>query len=222
MPVNMKLESVGILIDMRPLNERDSLARVFTADFGVLTGIMRGAIVAKKNKPLIGQVGTVSWNARLDSQVGVFHWEGVRNMAAYVMSDAGRLGMLNAAFALIAALLPERERYDALYAETLDFLAALPGAMNPVAEYLKWEENFLRDIGYALDLSACAGCGRHDNLNYLSPRTCRAVCDDCAAPYVTRLYTLPMSLDTGRRLLEHICVGVGSTLPPARQLLRDK
>lgn len=217
----MKLESVGILINMRPLNERDSLAHVFTADFGVMTGIMRGAVVAKKNKPLIGQVGTVAWNARLESQLGVFHWDATRNMAASVMNDARRLGMLNAAFALIVALLPERERYDALYTETLDFLAALPNAENPVAEYIKWEANFLRDIGYALDLSACAGCGRHDNLNYLSPRTCRAVCDNCAAPYISRLYPLPMTLGVGRQLLEHICAGVGVSLPPARQILRD-
>lgn len=215
----MKLESVGILIEQRPLNERDSFARIFTADFGVMTGMMRGAVVAKKNRPLIGQVGAVAWNARLDSQLGVFHWEATRNMAAAVMADARRLGMLNAAFALIAALLPERERYDVLYTETMEFLNALPNVARPADEYIKWEANFLRDIGYALDLSACAGCGSHENLNYLSPRTCRAVCDKCAAPYVTRLYPLPMTLGVGRQLLEHICAGVGAVLPPARQML---
>lgn len=207
---------------MRPLNERDSLARVFTADFGMLSGVMRGAIVAKKNKPLIGQMGNVSWNARLESQVGVFHWEGMRNMAAYVMMDARRLGVLNAAFALVSALLPEREEYNDLYMETVKFLEKLPNAVSPSDEYIKWEEIFLRDIGYALDLSACAGCGGHDNLNYLSPRTCRAVCDSCAAPYIDRLYRLPMSLDTGRKLLEYICNAQGVKLPQARQILRDK
>lgn len=64
----MKLESNGILIGLRPFNERDAIARVFTRDFGVLVGMMRGANVAKKNRPLLGQVGAVSWNARLDSQ----------------------------------------------------------------------------------------------------------------------------------------------------------
>lgn len=218
----MKLESVGILIEQKPLSERDSLARIFTRDYGVMTGVMRGAIVAKKNKPLIGQVGAVSWNARLDSQLGVFHWEATRNMAAHVMADAYRLGMLTAAFALLAALLPEREKYDALYDETIEFLARLPVASCAADAYLWWEENLLRDIGYALDLKSCAGCGGHDNLNYLSPRTCRAVCDTCAAPYVGRLYRLPMTLDTGRRLLEHIFTAQGGVMPSARQILRDK
>lgn len=218
----MKLESDGILIDLRPLTERDSLARVFTRDYGVISGMMRGAVVAKKNRPLTGQAGVAVWNARLDSQLGVFHWDAVRNMAAPLMSDAGRLGMMNAAFALIVSLLPERERYDALYDETLCLLNNLAGVMSPAVAYLAWEEIFLRDIGYALDLSACAGCGRHDDLNYLSPRTCRAVCDACAAPYRDRLYSLPMTLDTGRRLLENICTAQGAHLPPARQMLADK
>jgi len=217
----MKLESVGILIDLRPLSERDSLARVFSRDFGVMTGVMRGALVAKKNKPLVGQAGSVAWNARLDSQLGVFHWDAARNMAAAVMGDAGRLGMLNAAFALLAALLPERECYYALYAETMDFLAALPSASRPADVYQCWEINFLREIGYALDLTACAGCGRHDNLVYLSPRTYRAVCDECGAPYASRLYRLPMSISLGRRLLEQICAAQGAVMPSARQILCD-
>lgn len=217
----MKLETKGILLSIRPINERDSLARVFTQDFGVMTGMMRGAVVAKKNRPLVGQVGAVIWNARLDSQLGVFHWDAVRNMAAPVMGDAHRLGMLNAAFALIVTLLPEREQYRTLYSETIDFLDALAVADDICRLYLLWEQNFLRDIGYALDLGMCAGCGGHDNLNYLSPRTCRAVCDACAAPYIDRLYKLPMTLDTGRRLIEQICIAQGAVMPPARQILSD-
>ena len=56
----MKLESNGILIDLRPFGERDMVARIFTADFGVLCGMMRGAQIARKNKPLIGQIGAVA------------------------------------------------------------------------------------------------------------------------------------------------------------------
>ena len=178
----MKLETVGILIDIKPLSERDSLARIFTRDYGVMIGVMRGAVIAKKNRPLIGQAGAVSWNARLDSQLGVFHWEASRNMAALILS----------------------------------------GCRDVVGEYLGWEINFLREIGYALDLSACAGCGKHDSLNYLSPRTCRAVCDACAAPYIERLYRLPMTLDVAMRLIERVCAAQGADMPVARRILCHK
>ena len=81
----MKFESVGILISLRPFNERDAIARIFSRDFGIMVGMLRGAIVAKKNKPLIGQFGNFSWNARLDSALGVFHWEPERNLVAVVI-----------------------------------------------------------------------------------------------------------------------------------------
>ncbi len=188
----MKLESVGILISMQPFGERDSIARIFTRDYGVLAGMLRGAQVAKKNKPLTGQVGSLSWNARLDSQLGVFHWEASRNLAAPLMSDVGALSFMNSAFALLVALLPEREKYDALWSRTNDMLDSLvlpttdsklstpprggvglpvSGVYSPPGgsrrakrcgggqqsiNYLSWEIDLLRELGYALDLTRCS------------------------------------------------------------------
>lgn len=213
------MESVGILIDMRPLGERDSLARIFTYDYGVLVGVMRGAVSAKKNRPLIGQVGAVSWNARLDSQLGVFHWESERNLAAPLMLRADVLGLMNAAFGLICALLPERERYETLYNQTIDMLCHIAMSNRPFDVYLEWERVLLQEIGFAIDLSACAGCGRSDELTYLSPRTCRAVCADCGAPYAARLYRLPITLATTGHFLSAVCQNIGAEMPRARRVL---
>ena len=90
----MKLESNGILISLRPFNERDALAHIFTRDYGVVVGMMRGAVVAKKNKPLVGQMGVMSWNARLDSQLGVFHWDAEKNLAAPIMLNSDALKLI--------------------------------------------------------------------------------------------------------------------------------
>ncbi|MBR1954008.1 MAG: DNA repair protein RecO [Alphaproteobacteria bacterium] len=215
----MKLESNGILIGLRPFNERDAIARVFTRDFGVLVGMMRGANVAKKNRPLLGQVGAVSWNARLDSQLGMFHWDAEKNLGAAIMMNPGALMRLNAAFEILTTLLPERESYMDLYDETLNMIENLGvGAKNT---YLIWEINLLRDLGYALDLSKCSGCGVVENLNFLSPRTGRAVCDKCAAPYINRLYKLPVNLDTTLRFLENICVQQGVDVPAVRRMIKN-
>lgn len=215
----MKLESAGILIGLRPFNERDAIARVFTRDFGVLVGMMRGANVAKKNRPLVGQVGEAVWNARLDSQLGTFHWDSEKNLSATIMMKPGVLIKMNVAFEILCALLPEREEYATLYDETLELLGAL--ACGDVDAYLTWEINLLRDLGYALDLSRCSGCGATDALNYLSPRTGRAVCDTCAAPYVDRLYKLPVNLDTTLRFLENICAQQGVVVPSMRRMIKN-
>ena len=215
----MKLESEGILISLRPFNERDAIARVFTRDFGVLVGMMRGANVARKHRPLVGQVGVVSWNARLDSQLGMFHWEAEKNLSASIMMNSGALLCMNSAFEILATLLPEREEYSVLYDETLDLLGAL--SRGNVVAYLAWEINLLRDLGYALDLSRCSGCGAADFLNYLSPRTGRAVCDKCAAPYIDRLYKLPVDLNTTLRFLENICMQQGVSVPQMRCMIKN-
>lgn len=201
----MQIESEGILINIRPLSERDAVAHIFTKNNGVLVGLLRGAVVAKKNKPLVGQCGKVSWNARLDSQLGVFHWESDKNLVALLMFNNDLLKIMNSVFSLIYTLIPERESYEHLYNETVLLLKDIVNSQNPFDLYLNWEIELLRDLGYALDLSKCSGCERTDNLCYLSPRTGRAVCADCGEPYKDRLYKLPLSLMVTGRFIRKIC-----------------
>lgn len=216
----MKLDSHGILISLRPLGERDSVAHIFTYDYGIMCGVMRGGAVARKNKPLVGQVGCATWVARLDSQLGTFHWDAEKNLAAPLMLDANRLQFMNSAFDLLDTLLPEREQYGTLYNETIDLLTQMSDA-NPRDAYLVWEVNLLRDLGYALDMSCCASCGKTDNLNYMSPRTGRAVCDACAAPYISKLYKLPLNLNVTLRFIDSVCIQQGCTLPLSRRIIKN-
>ena len=213
----MKLESNGIIISMRPFGERDAVAHIFTSNYGVLSGMLRGAGANSKNKFLVGQIGATTWNARLDSQLGVFHFESQKNLALGAMMDAGKLAFMNSMFSLIETLLPERESYENLYAATIKTLNDLTPE-----SYLNWELVLLRDLGYALDLSKCSGCGRADNLIYLSPRTGRAVCAECGAPYKDKLFRLPINLQTTLRFLESVCRGLDVPIPNYRIFLQNR
>ena len=211
----MKLESNGMIISLRPFGERDAVAHIFTENHGVLSGLLRGAGANSKNKPLVGQVGSVVWNARLDSQLGVFHFESQKNLAATLMFDSHRLAFMNSMFSLIETLLPERESYPSLYALTVDTLCNINSNT-----YLQWELGLLRDLGYALDFSHCSGCGRPDNLVYLSPRTGRAVCDACGEPYADKLFKLPVNLNVTLRFLENVCRQQDVSIPNFRIFLQ--
>ena len=215
---SMKLESDGILIALKPFSERDALGRIFTRDNGILVGVLRGAVVAKKNIPLIGQIGNVTWNARLDSQLGVFHWETEKNIGAKILMNPNALMFMNAAFDLLNTLLPERESYVELYDNTLCLLERLVNA--DTDSYLQWEICLLRELGYALDLSKCSGCGKCESLEYLSPRTGRAVCSACAVPYLSKLYQLPLNINVTLRFLESVCLQQGTQIPLMRKLLK--
>lgn len=214
---HMKLESCGILIGLRPLNERDAIARIFSRDFGLISGVMRAGIIAKKNRPLVGQVGSFSWNARLDSQLGAIHWEAEKNIAAAIFLNQKSLACMNACFDILSGLLPEREAYGDLYDETLKLMCVL--GMGNVTAYLGWEVALLRELGYALDLSRCSGCGGVDALQYVSPKTGRAVCVKCAAPYIDKLYKLPLTTAVTLRFLDRVCAQQGAQMPVMRKML---
>lgn len=214
----MKIETTGILINMRPFSERDVIAHIFTQDNGVLVGMLRGAVNARKNKPLVGQIGNLSWNARLDSQLGVFHWEAEKNLSAPLMLKSDLLKIMNSVFALLYTLIPERESYKFLYSQTVQLLTDIADSAEPYDLYLKWEIGLLNELGYALDLTKCSGCGKIENLCYVSPRTGRAVCSDCGEPYKNKLYKLPLNLDVTKRFLANICDAQGVDMPMFRKI----
>jgi DNA repair protein RecO (recombination protein O) len=129
--------------------------------------------------------------ARLESQLGALSGELVRPVAALAMHDADNLAILNAACALAAGALPEREASPESFAGLLRLLAGIdiPGFSLP--ELCRWELVLLRELGFGLDLT---GGGGNDPLLYVSPRTGRAVTLSQAGEWVERLLPLPAFL----------------------------
>lgn len=214
----MQIETEGILINLKPFSEKDAIAHIFTKDNGVLVGMLRGCMASKKNKALVGQYGNLTWNARLDSQLGVFHWEPEKNLSATLMLSNDLLKIMNAIFALIYTLIPERESYEKLFNNTLKILNELPSSTEPYNKYLEWEIGLLGELGYALDLTKCSGCQKTENLYYLSPRTGRAVCAECGKPYHDKLYKLPVDLNITLKFINDICSLQGTEIPLARKI----
>ena len=58
-------------------------------------------------------------------------------------------------------------------------------------DYVRWELAVLRDVGFGLDLSACASTGVSENLIYVSPKSGQAVSEDAGRPYRDKLLALP-------------------------------
>jgi DNA repair protein RecO (recombination protein O) len=59
---------------------------------------------------------------------------------------------------------------------------------------VRFELQLLDDLGFGLDLDACAATGTSDNLAYVSPRTGRAVSLAAGEAYRDRLLRLPTFL----------------------------
>jgi DNA repair protein RecO (recombination protein O) len=77
-----------------------------------------------------------------------------------------------------------------------------PSARGWAAAAVRYELLLMAELGYALDLSACAATGRRDDLAFVSPKSGAAVSRAAGQAYADRLLPLPAFLveperDTG-------------------------
>jgi DNA repair protein RecO (recombination protein O) len=185
----------GILLSTRRHGESAAIIEVFTRDRGRHAGVVRGG-ASRRLGPVLqpGAVLDLRWRARLDAHIGAFEVEPVRSRSA-ILGDAEALAALSSVCALLCRLLPERDPHPALHAATTGLLDALAeGAGDWPSAYLRWELGLLEDLGYGLDLAACAVTGSRDDLAHVSPRTGRAVSRAAAGAWADRLLPLPPCL----------------------------
>ena len=191
----MEWHDTGFVLLARRHGESALIVELLTAEHGRRAGLVRGG-QSPRRRALFqpGNHLTVEWRGRLAEHLGAFDCELLEASAAHFMDDAGRLGALNAATALMLAAVPEHEPHPDLYASFAELLRAL--AMRERAPpwataYVRWECELLTALGYGLDLTSCAATGATDDLAYVSPRTGRAVSRGAGQPYRDKLLPLP-------------------------------
>lgn len=185
----------GMLIGVRPHGESAAIVEVFTRDHGRHVGVVRGG-GSRKMAPVL-QAGAqldVTWKARLDAHIGAFTVEPLKARAAEVMDDRAALAGLTSVAALLSFALPEREPHPRLYATTLSLMDLVGHDPRWPLAYLLWERALLEDLGFGLDLAACAVTGATGDLVYVSPKTGRAVSRAAAGAWADRLLPLPAAL----------------------------
>lgn len=192
----MDFTDTAFVLSARRHGEADVILSCITRDHGRHLGLVKGG-ASRKSRPLveIGNAVAVQWRARLSEQLGNFQVELLAAHAAHLMDDPERLAALNAAAAVIDATLPEREPHADIHAGLDGLVTALvAGTVDPGLLYLRWELQVLADLGFGLDLSACAVTGARAGLAYVSPKTGRAVTAAGAGRYAERLLPLPRIL----------------------------
>lgn len=187
----------ALVLSARPHGETSLLVSVLTPGRGRHMGLVRGGTgKAARGLWQPGNRVHATWSARLAEHLGTVRGEMVDAVAARTMGDRTRLAMLAAACAVADAALPEREPMPRLYEDMAALLALLggvsvPGALPSDAAYVVWELRLLADLGFGLDLTACAATGSTADLIYVSPKSGRAVSAAAGAPWHDRLLALP-------------------------------
>lgn len=196
----MEWDAPGIILAVHPYGEADAVATVMTEAHGAHRGLARGG--QSRSRAALWQPGNLvqaRWVGRLADQLGSFSAEMIHPAAALVLDDALALAMLSSVCATADAALPERQAHPLVFDGLLHLLARLPQGALQLSALIRWEADLLTELGYGMDLSACAVTGATTGLAYVSPKTGRAVSAEGAgapaiAKWADRLLPLPALL----------------------------
>jgi DNA repair protein RecO (recombination protein O) len=188
----------AVVLSVRPHGETAAVVELLTRAHGRHTGLVHGGR-SRKARPVlqIGNHVSATWKARLSEHLGHMTLELHKGYAAAAFAEPLALAGLSSLCAL-SRLLPERDPHPALYEITLFVLGFMDDASVWPALYVRWEMALLDELGFGLDLEACAATGTRDDLAFVSPKSGRAVSRAAGEPYRDRMLALPAFLTLNR------------------------
>ena len=187
----MEWRDEGIILGLRKHGETSVIAEVMTKAHGRHLGIVRGGR-SKRHQPVLQPGNSVDlvWRARLDEHLGQYQIELLNARAGRLMESAIGVHGVQAMAALLR-LLPERDSHQRLHDAFAIILDSLDTPEEAGALYVRFELAVLEDLGFGLDLTACAATGARTDLVYVSPKSGRAVSAEAGRPWADRMLALP-------------------------------
>lgn len=236
----MEFEDDAFVLAARPFGETGAIVELLTETHGKYAAHVAGG-ASRRLRPLLqpGSRVRLRYRARAPDQLGSANLEALGPGASALFDDPLALAGLSAAAAVAAGALPEREPHPGAFHAYAALQAALEIAEIWPAVYVRYEAGLLQELGFGLDLTACAATGATEDLVYVSPRTGRAVSREAGEPYKDRLLKLPPFLArpqagvgpgdigdglrlTGFFLEMSVFAPMNRPLPPARLWLTDR
>jgi len=187
----MQWTDEGVVLGVKRHGETSVILELMTQARGRHLGLVRGGAGTRLRGVLQpGNSLRATWRARLDDHLGNYAVEGINLRAAAFLGAAHAVhGVTH--LAALCRLLAEREPHRHVHGALEAILDALDdrAAVGPMVA--RFELAFLAELGFGLDLSACAVTGATADLIYVSPRTGRAVCGAAGEAYRDKLLRLP-------------------------------
>jgi DNA repair protein RecO (recombination protein O) len=190
----MQWTDEGIVLGSKRHGEANAILELMTRAHGRHLGLVRGG-ASSRLRPVLQPGNRISstWRARLDEHLGHYVVEGLDARAASFLPVPHALyGMTH--LAALCRLLPERDPHPQIHAALEEVLDGLLDPRRAGGGVVRFELLLLAELGFGLDLSACAASGAEDDLVYVSPKSGRAVSRQAGEPWKDRLLLLPAFL----------------------------
>lgn len=191
----MDWQDEGLILGVRKHGETSAIVELMTLEHGRHMGLVRGGR-SKRMRPVLqaGNFVRANWHARLEDHLGTYSLEATDLHAAALMVDpAAVFGIQTLASHL--RLLPERDPHPGLYRASRVLVENLEQSEIAASLMIRFELALLEDLGFGLDLEACASTGSTKALAYVSPKSGRAVSREAGQPWSDKLLALPEFLN---------------------------
>ena len=184
----------ALVLGVRKHGETGVILEAMTAAHGRHLGLVHGGR-SRRMQPVLqpGNRVRATWRARLDESLGSYAVEPLESVASRLIGSGLALYGITHLAGLLR-LLPERDPHPGLYEAAQILVGHLDDPDIAPALMVRFELALLGELGFGLDLEACAATGANDALIYVSPRSGRAVSASAGEPYRDRLLPLPAFL----------------------------
>ena len=190
----MQWTDEGIVLGVKRHGETSVILELMTQERGRHLGLVRGGAGTRLRGVLQpGNSLRATWRARLDEHLGHYAVEGINLRAAAFLGEAHAVHGVTHLSAL-CRLLAEREPHARIHGALEDILAKIDDPFAAATLIARFELAFLAELGFGLDLEACAATGTTADLVYVSPRSGRAVSRAAGEEYRDKLLWLPSFL----------------------------
>tara|TARA_Y100000992_G_scaffold126237_1_gene82860 strand:+ start:786 stop:1466 length:681 start_codon:yes stop_codon:yes gene_type:complete len=149
----MNWDDVGFLLSKTRYNENSVIAEIFTKDHGKISGLIFGGTSKKiKNYLQIGNLLHVNFNVKSENRIGYFKIEILQAYAPKYFEDHQKLSCISSAMNLIKIFTAESQTNIRIY-NLLEKYFSLISFDEWIKEYIFWELELLKILGYDLELN---------------------------------------------------------------------
>ena len=148
----MNWDDTGYLISKNRYSENSIIAEIYTEEHGKTSGIIFGGTSKKiKNYLQIGNKIYVNYNTKSVTRIGYFKIEILKALTPLYFDHNQKLSCIASAMNLIKLLTAEAQANKEIF-NLIDLFFKILNSDNWIKEYIFWELELLKLLGYDLEL----------------------------------------------------------------------
>ena len=184
----MKITDDGLFLYSKSFGENSKILYILSKNYGLVKGLSKYSKSKKHNLINFDKI-QFTWSSRDKNALGFINFEqrDSNSFDDYIFSI-----IKASASELCIKFLPLWEKNLDIYNDILDLAyMQLKNKSYMIGKYIHWEINFLKNLGYGLNIELCAVSGKTEDVYFISPKTGNAVTFNVGKRFSKQLFKIP-------------------------------